>query len=82
MLAATGTFDFIIDTISAPHDVDALINLLKTNGKLVMVGVPPEAIKITSANLIFGRKCIVGSLIGGIKETQGGLGNSLKQYFL
>jgi len=70
MKAATGKFDFILDTVSAEHDIPALIGLLKTNGKLIMVGAPPEALKFRAGQLIMGRKTLAASLIGGIKETQ------------
>ncbi len=64
------SFDFILDTVSAPHDMDALLNLLKNDGTMCLVGVPPEAPKIKPIGLIFGRRRLAGSLIGGIKETQ------------
>jgi alcohol dehydrogenase (NADP+) len=65
-----GKFDFILDTISAPHDLNAYLSLLKTDGKLVLVGVPPEAAPVHAMGLIFGRKTLAGSLIGGLAETQ------------
>lgn len=70
MKSQLGTFDFILDTVSAPHDVATYLNLLKTDGTLCMVGVSPDPHNIPSSNLIFGRKNLSGSLIGGIKETQ------------
>jgi len=68
--AVTGTFDFILDTVSAPHDYSFYLSLLKTNGVMVCVGVPPEPAQIHAMSLIFGRKTLAGSLIGGIPETQ------------
>lgn len=68
MNAFTGTLDGIIDTVSAHHDLS--ISLLKTNGKYVCVGAPPEAFSVNAFSLIFKRIMIGGSLIGGIKETQ------------
>lgn len=70
MEAAAGTFDFILDTVSAAHDINAYFNLLKTDGKLIMVGVAPETFTVSSFPLVFGRRTFGGSLIGGIKETQ------------
>ena len=65
-----GTFDFILDVISAKHDLNAELGMLKRDGKLVLVGLPPEPPTIAAAMLIFGRKTLAGSLVGGIKETQ------------
>jgi uncharacterized zinc-type alcohol dehydrogenase-like protein len=68
--AVTGTFDFILDTVSAEHDYNFYLALLKTNGVMVCVGVPPMPAQIPAMNLIFGRKSFAGSLIGGLPETQ------------
>jgi uncharacterized zinc-type alcohol dehydrogenase-like protein len=65
-----GYFDFIIDTVSAPHDYNQYLGLLKTNGVLICVGAPPTPAQIHLFSLIGGRKSIAGSLIGGIPETQ------------
>jgi alcohol dehydrogenase (NADP+) len=65
-----GSFDFILDVISAKHDLNALVGLLKRDGQLVLVGLPPEPPVVMVAQLIYGRKSIAGSLVGGIKETQ------------
>jgi uncharacterized zinc-type alcohol dehydrogenase-like protein len=65
-----GYFDFILDTVSAPHDYNMYLNLLRTNGVMVCVGVPPTPIPVHSMSLIFGRHTLAGSLIGGIAETQ------------
>jgi uncharacterized zinc-type alcohol dehydrogenase-like protein len=65
-----GTFDFILDTVSAEHDYNFYLGLLRTNGVMVCVGAPPAPATIPAFNLIFGRKSFAGSLIGGIPETQ------------
>jgi uncharacterized zinc-type alcohol dehydrogenase-like protein len=65
-----GYFDFIVDTVSAPHDHNMYLGLLRTNGVLICVGAPPTPTQILGFNLIGGRKSIAGSLIGGLKETQ------------
>jgi alcohol dehydrogenase (NADP+) len=64
------TFDFIIDTVSANHDLNAYLALLKRDGVLVLVGIPPEPTPVEAARLIVPRRQLVGSLIGGISETQ------------
>ena len=63
-------FDFILDTVSAQHDLNLYLGLLRTDGTLIVVGAPPEAQPVKHFSLIGGRKKIGGSLIGGIKETQ------------
>lgn len=65
-----GYFDFILDTVSAAHDYNFYLGLLRTNGVMVCVGAPPEPAHIPAFNLIFGRKSVAGSLIGGLPETQ------------
>jgi uncharacterized zinc-type alcohol dehydrogenase-like protein len=66
-----GSFDFILNTVAAPHDLDAFTALLKRDGTMVLVGVPEHPHPSPSVGaLIFGRKAIAGSLIGGIPETQ------------
>ena len=64
------SFDFILNTVSAPHDYNAYLNLLRTNGTMIVVGAPPAPAQIPAFNLIMKRRSIIGSLIGGIKETQ------------
>jgi alcohol dehydrogenase (NADP+) len=61
---------FILDTVSAQHDINAYFLLLKRDGNLTQVGVPPEPLSVNVSSLIFGRRTFGGSLIGGIKETQ------------
>jgi uncharacterized zinc-type alcohol dehydrogenase-like protein len=63
-------FDFIIDTVSAEHDYNMYLNMLNTNGVMICVGAPPTAAQIPASNLISQRRSIVGSLIGGLPETQ------------
>ncbi|MEQ1628829.1 MAG: NAD(P)-dependent alcohol dehydrogenase [Nitrospira sp.] len=63
-------FDFIIDTVSAPHDYNALVNLLKTDGTLILVGAPEQPTPLEPFPLILHRRSIAGSVIGGIRETQ------------
>ncbi|XP_052197971.1 probable mannitol dehydrogenase [Diospyros lotus] len=70
MQAAMDTMDGIIDTVSAPHPLLPLICLLKSQGKLVMVGAPDKPLEIPVFPLLRGRKILAGSIIGGIKETQ------------
>jgi alcohol dehydrogenase (NADP+) len=66
-----GSLDFILDTVSAPHDLDALTSLLKRDGTLCLVGAPSDVHPSPGVfNLIFKRRRIAGSLIGGIRETQ------------
>ncbi|HET7561387.1 MAG TPA: NAD(P)-dependent alcohol dehydrogenase [Rhodanobacteraceae bacterium] len=65
------SFDFILDTVAAPHDLDAYLTLLKYNGTLCLVGAPPTPHPSPQVfNLIFKRRQLAGSLIGGIRETQ------------
>lgn len=64
------SFDFILDTVSAEHDVDALINLLRRQGNLTLVGAPPKPLAVSSFSLIMRRRNLSGSNIGGIAETQ------------
>jgi len=64
------SFHFILDTVSAQHDINAYLLLLGRDGNLTQVGVPPEPLSVNVGSLIFGRRSFSGSLIGGIKETQ------------
>jgi len=68
--SARGRFDFIIDTVSAVHDLAALTGLLKLDGTLVLLGAPPEPLPLPAFALIPRRRSIAGSLVGGIAETQ------------
>jgi uncharacterized zinc-type alcohol dehydrogenase-like protein len=65
-----GKFDLIIDAVSAEHDYNQYINLLRVQGAMVVVGVPPKPVPVAAFSLISGNKRLAGSLIGGIAETQ------------
>jgi uncharacterized zinc-type alcohol dehydrogenase-like protein len=65
-----GTFDFILDTVSAEHDYNQYLSMLKTDGVMICVGAPPKPQPVASFQLIMKRRSLVGSLIGGIPETQ------------
>ncbi|HTH53584.1 MAG TPA: NAD(P)-dependent alcohol dehydrogenase [Edaphobacter sp.] len=66
----TRSFDFILDCVSAEHDINAYLNLLKVDGTLCLVGAPEKPLPVAAFNLLFGRRQFAGSGIGGIKETQ------------
>jgi len=68
--AAKGTFDFILDTVSAEHDFNMYLSLLRTNGVMMCVGAPSNPAEISAFSLLGGRKSVAGSGIGGILETQ------------
>src|SRR3989454_8369166 len=68
--ALEGVFDLILDTVSAPHDLNKQLTLLRNFGTMVLVGLPPDATPFNASSLIFGNKRIAGSNIGGIPETQ------------
>ncbi|KAL4447874.1 hypothetical protein ABPG75_005093 [Micractinium tetrahymenae] len=70
MAAAAGTLDGIIDTVSAPHELATYLNLLDTDGRLVMVGLSPEALPLPPFAVAARRRVVAGSSVGGIKETQ------------
>jgi len=63
-------FDLVIDTISAPHDYNKYLGMVKVDGAMVLLGVPPTPAPVHAFSLIGGRKTLAGSLIGGIAETQ------------
>ncbi len=64
------SFDFILDTVSANHDLNAYLNLLKRDGTMVLVGAPEKPAPVAGFNLIMARRSLAGSGIGGIPETQ------------
>ncbi|WP_020649008.1 NAD(P)-dependent alcohol dehydrogenase [Solimonas variicoloris] len=70
MKAHVKSFDFILDTVSAPHDINAYLALLKRDGEMALVGVPDTPPTLQFQHLIFSRRKLGGSLIGGIRETQ------------
>ena len=65
-----GSFDFILDAVSANHDIDAYINLLRRDGNITLVGAPEKPMALSAFGLIMGRRSLSGSPIGGIPETQ------------
>jgi uncharacterized zinc-type alcohol dehydrogenase-like protein len=65
-----GHFDLVVNTISAPHDYNRYLGMLRPQGTMVVVGAPPQPIPVSAFALIFGNKRLAGSLIGGIAETQ------------
>jgi alcohol dehydrogenase (NADP+) len=70
MAKHASSFDFILDTVSAPHDVNAYLALLGLNGTLTMVGAPEAPLPTAAINLLFKRRSFAGSIIGGLRETQ------------
>jgi uncharacterized zinc-type alcohol dehydrogenase-like protein len=67
--AYTSTFDFLLNTVSAPHDLNMYINLLRRDGRMVLVGLP-DPTPVAAFPLVLKRRSLSGSLIGGIRETQ------------
>jgi uncharacterized zinc-type alcohol dehydrogenase-like protein len=65
-----GSFDFILDTVSAEHDINAFINLLRRDGNITLVGAPEKPLSFFTFGLILGRRSLSGSSIGGLPETQ------------
>src|SRR5512141_591030 len=65
-----GSFDFILDAVSAEHDINAYVNLLGLDGNITLVGASPTPLAVSAFSLIMGRHSLSGSLIGGIAETQ------------
>ena len=70
MAKQADSFDFILDCVSAEHDLNALTALLKLDGTLCLVGAPPKPPQVAVFNLLFRRRSLAGSAIGGIRETQ------------
>jgi uncharacterized zinc-type alcohol dehydrogenase-like protein len=66
----TNSFDFILDTVTAPHDVNEYLNLLKRDATMTLVGVPDKPYAVQPFSLIAKRRQLAGSAIGGIRETQ------------
>jgi uncharacterized zinc-type alcohol dehydrogenase-like protein len=65
-----GSFDFILDCVSASHDINAYLNLLQVDGTLTQVGAPEHPLPVQVFSLLMGRRSFAGSCIGGIPETQ------------
>jgi uncharacterized zinc-type alcohol dehydrogenase-like protein len=70
MQTHAASFDFILDTVSADHDINAYINLLARDGNLTLVGAPAKPLAVSAFALLMGRRSLSGSNIGGIAETQ------------
>jgi uncharacterized zinc-type alcohol dehydrogenase-like protein len=70
MKSQKGSFDFILDAVSADHDIDAYIELLRPDGTVTLVGAPEKPLSVAAFSLIMGRRSLSGSLIGGLPETQ------------
>jgi len=70
MAKHAGSFDFILDAVSAEHDINAYIQLLRRDGNITLVGAPEKPLPVAAFGLLFGRKSLSGSPIGGLPETQ------------
>jgi len=70
MKADAGSFDFILDTVSAKHNIQAYLNLLLIEGNLTLLGAPPKPLSLSVFALVFGNRSVSGSNIGGIPHTQ------------
>jgi alcohol dehydrogenase (NADP+) len=70
MRKLAGTFDFILDTVSGEHDINADLQMLRRDGNLTLVGAPAKPLAVSAFGLIMGRRSVSGSNIGGIAETQ------------
>jgi uncharacterized zinc-type alcohol dehydrogenase-like protein len=70
MLKHANSFDFILDTVSGDHNINAYLDLLKLDGTLTLVGAPPNPVPVMVGSLLFRRRQFAGSIIGGIRETQ------------
>ena len=70
MAKHVGSFDFILDAVSAQHDVNEYIQMLRRDGNITLVGAPEKPLPVAAFGLIFGRRSLSGSPIGGIAETQ------------
>ncbi len=68
--ALAGKFDFIIDAVSAAHDINPYLNLLRRHGALALVGAPEKPLEVQAFSLITNGRILAGSMIGGIRETQ------------
>ncbi len=70
MAKHAGSFDFILDTVAANHDINTYLNLLGRDGNITLLGAPPKPLDVAAFALLMGRRSLSGSLIGGIAETQ------------
>jgi uncharacterized zinc-type alcohol dehydrogenase-like protein len=65
-----GKFDFILDCVAAPHDLNQYLGLLRLNGTLCLVGLPDQPLPVSAFSTVVNRRSLAGSMIGGMKETQ------------
>ena len=65
-----GSFDFILDCVAAPHDINAYLSLLRLDGAICLVGLPDQPLPVSPFSLVTNRRSLSGSMIGGMKETQ------------
>jgi alcohol dehydrogenase (NADP+) len=70
MAKHAGSFDFVLDTVSAEHNLNSYLDLVKLDGTLTLVGAPPNPMPLSVGSLLFRRRSLAGSIIGGIRETQ------------
>lgn len=70
MAKHAGTFDFILDCVAAPHDINAYLSLLRLDGAICLVGLPDQPLPVAPFSLVTNRTSLSGSMIGGMKETQ------------
>jgi uncharacterized zinc-type alcohol dehydrogenase-like protein len=70
MKRQTRSFDFILDAVSADHDINAYLDLLRRDGTITLVGAPEKPLAVEAFSLLIGRRSLSGSPIGGIPETQ------------
>ena len=70
MAKQAGSFDFLLDCVSAPHDVNMYLNLLRLDGTMCLVGLPEKPVEISPFGIITNRRSFAGSMIGGMPETQ------------
>jgi uncharacterized zinc-type alcohol dehydrogenase-like protein len=68
--ALAGQYDFVLDCVSASHDINAYLNLLRREGALALVGAPEKPLEVAAFSLITNGRSLAGSMIGGIRETQ------------
>jgi uncharacterized zinc-type alcohol dehydrogenase-like protein len=70
MAKHAGSFDFILDCVAAPHDINAYLSLLRLDGAICLVGLPDQPLPVSPFALVTNRRSLSGSMIGGMKETQ------------
>jgi uncharacterized zinc-type alcohol dehydrogenase-like protein len=70
MARHAGSFDFILDCVAAPHDINAYLSLLRLDGAICLVGLPDHPLPVSPFSLVTNRRSLSGSMIGGMKQTQ------------